>query len=196
MFERAVRSSANLGRLWNAYGAYNPYRVTQMLDIFRVVHNYVLVSKDDRFARVPLLFEPEHVADPSGLVSRIRQKPDALSQFIWKKLSPQTKKLVGDPHSDEEHKQLALLDDLNAIIHSGQSIHETRRFSTVKLSSETSELLGKSPQGEALVKLNRFLIEDAFPNFLVKIRMGTTPAMRLGTAKAPSSYYDILYFKG
>lgn len=47
LFERAVRSSANDGRTWNGYSAYNPAMVGKLLDIFRVVHNYIDVRKKD-----------------------------------------------------------------------------------------------------------------------------------------------------
>lgn len=45
LFERAMRSSGNAGRSWNGYSAYNPAMVGKLLDIFRVVHNYVDVRK-------------------------------------------------------------------------------------------------------------------------------------------------------
>lgn len=46
MFERPMHSSANGGRTWNGYGAYNPARVVQMLEIFRVVHNFIDTRKE------------------------------------------------------------------------------------------------------------------------------------------------------
>lgn len=45
LFERSMRSSANAGRTWNGYSAYNPAQVGKLLDIFRVVHNYVDTRK-------------------------------------------------------------------------------------------------------------------------------------------------------
>lgn len=47
LLERSIRSSANDGRTWNGYAAYNPAMVGKLLDIFRVVHNYVDVRKKD-----------------------------------------------------------------------------------------------------------------------------------------------------
>ena len=47
MLERSIRSSSNDGRTWNGYAAYNPAMVGKLLDIFRVVHNYVDVRKKD-----------------------------------------------------------------------------------------------------------------------------------------------------
>lgn len=48
MLERPIHSSANRGRIWNGYGAYNPQMVVKLLEIFRVVHNYIDVRKEDK----------------------------------------------------------------------------------------------------------------------------------------------------
>ena len=53
MFERAIRSSANTGRAWYGYAAYNPSIVGKLLDIFRVVHNYIDVRKEDGVKSTP-----------------------------------------------------------------------------------------------------------------------------------------------
>ena len=64
LLERPLRSSSNEGRVWNAYSAYSPVRVQQMLDIFRTVHNFVLVGEDKKtpamrlgLARGPVAYE-------------------------------------------------------------------------------------------------------------------------------------------
>ena len=53
MFERAIRSSGNDGRAWYGYAAYNPSIVGKLLDIFRVVHNYIDVRKEDGVKSTP-----------------------------------------------------------------------------------------------------------------------------------------------
>lgn len=63
--ERPLRSQGNSGRVWNGYAPYDPAMVQKMLDIFRVVHNYVLVSDKDKMtpamrlglAKAPLDYE-------------------------------------------------------------------------------------------------------------------------------------------
>lgn len=44
MLERPIYSSSS-NRTLNGYGAYNPAIVAKLLDIFRVVHNYVDVKE-------------------------------------------------------------------------------------------------------------------------------------------------------
>lgn len=46
MFERPISSSGNAGRTWNGYGCYNPTHAVKMLEIFRVVHNYIDTKKE------------------------------------------------------------------------------------------------------------------------------------------------------
>jgi hypothetical protein len=57
----------------------------------------------------------------------------------------------------------ALAKELNLILR-GQSVYEAQRFTGVKLSSETSELLASNPKGSKLTLLNRLLLESAYPN--------------------------------
>lgn len=48
MLERPIHSSSSTGRVWNGYGAYNPAMVGKLLDIFRIVHNYI-DTKDESY---------------------------------------------------------------------------------------------------------------------------------------------------
>jgi transposase-like protein len=48
MLERPIGSASNNGRIWNGYGAYNPSMVVKMVEIYRVVHNYIDVKKGDK----------------------------------------------------------------------------------------------------------------------------------------------------
>ncbi len=41
MLERPIHSASAAGRTWNGYGAYDPAMVVKLLDIFRVVHNFI-----------------------------------------------------------------------------------------------------------------------------------------------------------
>lgn len=48
MLERPIHSASSTGRVWNGYGAYNPAMVGKLLDIFRIVHNYI-DTKDESY---------------------------------------------------------------------------------------------------------------------------------------------------
>lgn len=55
MFERPIHSSGNAGRTWNGYGCYNPSHAVKMLEIFRVVHNYIDTKKEDGVVTTPAM---------------------------------------------------------------------------------------------------------------------------------------------
>ena len=58
--------------------------------------------------------------------------------------------------------QRRLTGDFNRIIQSGP-LHTPARFAGVTLAAETLYVLGRSPAGIDLVRLNRLLIRDAYP---------------------------------
>ena len=45
-------------------------------------------------------------------------------------------------------------------------IYEEKRFERIDLSAETEELLERAPEGEYLQRLNRLLLQDAYPSEL------------------------------
>jgi MFS family permease len=67
--------------------------------------------------------------------------------------------------------RVALAEELTGII-KGRSIYETQRFAGVLLSDETKQLLAQDSQSAKAVRLNRCLLEDAFPSELLKNRVG------------------------
>lgn len=47
-FERPVQSVKRARRMWHIYAPYNPVRVIQLLEIFRVWRNYIWISQKDK----------------------------------------------------------------------------------------------------------------------------------------------------
>jgi MFS family permease len=67
--------------------------------------------------------------------------------------------------------RVALAEDIAKLM-KGPSLFEAQRFAGVLLSGETKQLLAQAPQGGGLVRLNRCLLEDAFPAELLQNRVG------------------------
>jgi MFS family permease len=67
--------------------------------------------------------------------------------------------------------RVALAEDLTRVIR-GPSLYEAQRFAGIGLSDETRRLLARDSQGANAVRLNRCLLEDAFPSELLKNRVG------------------------
>lgn len=54
MLERPIES-ASTSRTYNGYGAYNPAMIQKLLEIFRVVHNYIDTKKEDGVETTPTM---------------------------------------------------------------------------------------------------------------------------------------------
>ena len=84
-------------------------------------------------------------------------------------LSAETQQLLDEYDgisSPSSELQKALLDDLNRLLQVGP-LHNAERFADVRLSERTQEFLAQDPKsGEALVRLNRSLLADAYPDEL------------------------------
>lgn len=118
----------------------------------------------------------------AAFATKLLQGSDAVSRFLMEKLSLETKtELVmhetGNPLS--ESLQSLLVKDINSIIKNGP-IYEDALFSGIALREGTLRLLNRNPQGDALAKLNRMLIEDAYPEEVSRNPVGWLKSMGVG----------------
>ena len=123
------------------------------------------------------LFDANAMKDPGSLLVKLQDTRAPVSEFIASQLSEDMQWiLVGyDGASKPSAKQQeALLSDLNRLIQVG-SLYDAQRFATVELSEQTQALIAKNPQsGEALVRLNRSLLADAYPYELASLSEAQT----------------------
>jgi uncharacterized repeat protein (TIGR04138 family) len=104
--------------------------------------------------------------DPKALAERLTQHPDPLSHFLWDRLPGHSRQAVlASPQVEQLER--ALVDGLNGIIKE-DSIYREERFAGVALSPETKSLIGLGLSGVLLARLNRLLLEDAFPKEIVR----------------------------
>jgi 4-hydroxybenzoate polyprenyltransferase len=99
------------------------------------------------------------------VASKLRQPADAVAIYLRGRLSAKTLNALANYQglgADPAPLETALVEDLNRIL-SGRSIHDAQRFADVALRPETQLLLARNPQGNALLRLNRLLLEDAYP---------------------------------
>jgi sugar phosphate permease len=111
-------------------------------------------------------FKPGSFKDAPALATKISQSADPVSAFLHERLSPETRsQLAAKASGESEQKQLkaSLARELNLVINDG-SIYEAGRFTGVtNRRPETVKLLARNPECADLVKLNRLLLEDAYP---------------------------------
>jgi hypothetical protein len=112
--------------------------------------------------RIGSRFVPDDFTDGSNLVQRLGRGSDPVCQFLWSQFPPKTQQMLTSAAAKPEKLQFALAEGLNDVLR-GKSIFDRRRFAKVPLSEEARRLLGQNSQGEDLIRLNRVLLQDAYP---------------------------------
>ena len=110
------------------------------------------------------LLTPNDIVGPDSLALKLQQPDsDKLSRHIAAQLSPATRNILSNHDASATGAfQKAVADDLNRILASGE-LFQTQRFAGVTLSAETVGLLAQKPEGGDLVRLNRKLLLEAYP---------------------------------
>ena len=113
-----------------------------------------------------LLFDMDAIKDPGSFAVKLEDTRAPMSQWIAAQLSEDIQwLLVGyDGISDPSPKmQEALLSELNRLLQTGP-LYDAHLFADIELSEQTQALIAQNPKGgEALVRLNRWLLADAYP---------------------------------
>jgi signal transduction histidine kinase len=113
----------------------------------------------------PSKFGGSDILDLKSFATKLKQPPadDAVSQYLDRQLSTETRRLLSS-YTGGTNAMLvqALVDDLNHIVQSG-SLYDSGRFTNVRLSSEALKLLAQKPQETDQLRLNRKLLQDAYP---------------------------------
>jgi hypothetical protein len=113
-------------------------------------------------------FDGGSITDLPAFAKKLTDKSDAISAFLGGHLDDADKANLASfspANANAKAVKSALVKSLNTIV-SGTSIYDESRFQNVQLRPETRELLGKNPQGQELARLNKILIEDAYPGEL------------------------------
>jgi len=110
------------------------------------------------------------ITDPAALAVRLTTGPDAVSVFLRGRLQDSVKAdLAAFSSASANAKAVisALVKDLNEVI-SGPSIYDKTRFGNIVPRPETEQLLKRNLTGQQLARLNKLLLEDAYPLELAK----------------------------
>jgi hypothetical protein len=112
----------------------------------------------------------DEIKDFSGMADRWARQSDALSAFLWHRLSNPEQALLANYQSSPSNRpqaQEVVVRVLNRAIF-GPCLYEPARFKGVSLRPATTNLLQQTPAGLNLAVLNRLLLEDAYPSELVR----------------------------
>ncbi len=140
--------------------------------------DHLFLTDRARWQRDALAFAEEDLADLPALARKLKAPARPFDTWLAARLSAATKAALtneGGPDSDLGLLRTALSQDLNAIL-IGPSIYDAQRFNGIDLRPQTVALLTGNPQSNNLVRLNRMLIEDAYPLELSRNRPATRAA--------------------
>jgi H+/Cl- antiporter ClcA/predicted transcriptional regulator len=111
------------------------------------------------------LLSSNDIVSPDSLAVKLQQPSgsDPLSRHIAAQLSFGTKSILSNYNGTVSNEfRKAIAEDLNRIMANGE-LFTTQRFAGVTLSAETVSLVAQKPEGGDLVRLNRKLLLDAYP---------------------------------
>ena len=113
-----------------------------------------------------LLFHLEDFKDPGSLAVKLQDSRASLAKFLTSQLSAKTQLLLtayDGTSLPPSALQKELLADLNRLIQEG-SLYDDQHFASIPLSEQTQKLLAQTQQSdEDLIRLNCFLLADAYP---------------------------------
>ena len=100
--------------------------------------------------------------DVPVLVATLSAQAEPVSQFVWSHFSTEDRQIVTSAAAASNQPPAVLVERLNHLLQC-DVLYDPQRFFAVKLSDETRFLAAENPQGEKLIRLNRLLLEDAYP---------------------------------
>ncbi|MEI8234861.1 MAG: SLBB domain-containing protein [Verrucomicrobiota bacterium] len=114
-------------------------------------------------------FAVEDFVNPFAIANKILSSPDPLSRHLKTIFSPASLATLADPNATKQQQKFVLIDEFNKAIQ-GALIYDDQRFADISLSSDAKRLKAQNPKGDDLIRLNRLLLEDAYPRELRRNR--------------------------
>jgi uncharacterized protein len=136
---------------------------------YQVVTSFADYSKIYRFTDLSALV-PDDFIKLASFANKLKAQSDGVSQFLWSNFSAETQQSIADYTGEDGQNQAlktALAAELNQIIQAS-SIYDPLRFTNVQITEETRSFLEQNPQNDALILLNRLLLQDAYPLEIAK----------------------------
>lgn len=130
-------------------------------------------------ASAKILFTAREIRDAGSLALKLQDPQDPVSKHIKEQVSPAAYRAIDrykqpdekdkQPEKASEPLRNTLAQELNRLLQ-GPSLFSEERFAAVALPGHTRDLIGKNPRGADLVRLNRLLLEEAYPKELAKLK--------------------------
>lgn len=118
-------------------------------------------------------FKPNQFTNVKDLAAKLHAQADPLAKFLYGKLSKETQTLV-DSGADEPALARALSGDFNALLKGG-TIYDAARFKNVNLPPLIVDAQTMPNIPATTIRLNRRMLEEAYPGDIVKSLGGVYP---------------------
>jgi hypothetical protein len=109
---------------------------------------------------------PSQITDQASLMNKLANGADAVSVFLRSQLDTSAVASLASYSTSAPDAKAAVsvvVKTLNRVI-GGPSMYSKGRFeNSIALRPETRRLLGENPSGQQLARLNKLLVEDAYP---------------------------------
>ena len=115
-------------------------------------------------------FSASDIINLESFARKLKNPPegDDLSRYLASQFSPETQNLLKAYSGGLNPKlQEALIDNLNKVIRE-QAVYEPQRFAGITLSSDATAMLAENPQGPDLMRFNRLLLSEAYPQEIAR----------------------------
>ena len=124
------------------------------------------------------LLDVKDFTPPEGLIRKLAAQEGALSKELYERFEPKTRELLAKTYDTRQVTQetiIAVRDDLNRLIRTS-TLSKMQAFKTIQPSRTTIELQSQVPEkareqdpnSESLVRLNRHILADAFPEEIAR----------------------------
>lgn len=126
-------------------------------------------------------FVVEDISDLSGLVTHLLERTNPVSQYVTARFDEGTRNRLARYKGavrDLRPLQEALVEEFSKLLE-GPSLDGGLRSAGVALPESTQRLAAESPAGDQLIRLNRLLLEHAYPQEISRTRRVTVPLAAL-----------------
>jgi hypothetical protein len=133
------------------------------------------------------------ITDQPAFIARLTHAGDPLSSWLLQQLDEPTRTQLATYASsspDAKATVSALVKQLNQLL-AGPSLYTSSRFTGIALRPETQKLLNQNPTGQQLARLNRLLLEDAYPELKKSSTAGWT--VKDGAMASTGSGRGVIY---
>jgi SAM-dependent methyltransferase len=113
------------------------------------------------------LFRVNEIKDVSNIVNLLTAMSSNISKHIVAHLTLRSKQLLGTADLSQQQRVDCILPELNHFIRANEKFTD-ELMAGISISAKTKELMSKSLRGDGVKRLNRRLLEDAYPNCFIE----------------------------